>query len=141
LGESRPFFESSDMSDIEIYIREPVLKRVLGWIKSRLGPLEELSVDKSQRGVRMFRTTEHQPVIPIVVQTGVESGPYVGIWFDSASTPWKTDVECAREAYEAFGLPVQCDPGVDHDDQDDFFRIDEKGESIVRLKDGLIGTR
>ncbi len=129
------------MNDIEIYIREPVLKRVLGWIKSRLGPLEELEVDASQQGVRMFRTKEHQPQIPIVVQTGIESGPYVGIWFDSSKTPWATDVECAREAFEAFGLPVQCDPGADYEDQDDFFRIDETGESIVRLKEGMIGTR
>ena len=129
------------MSDIEIYIREPVLKRVLGWIKSRVGPLEELPVDKSQKGVRIFRTLEHQPMIPIVIQTGIEDGPYVGVWFDSDATPWQSDVDCAREAFEAFGLPVQCDPGPDHVDQDDFFRIDAKGESFIQLKDGLLGTR
>lgn len=129
------------MKDIEIYIREPVLKRVLGWIKSVLGPLEELPVDKSQRGVRMFRTTEHQPPIPIIIHAGIEDGPYVGIWFDSDKTPWESDVACAREAYAAFGLPVQCDPGPEYEDQDDFFRIDAQGERIVRLKDGLLGVK
>ncbi len=129
------------MKDIEIYIREPVLKRVLGWIKSVLGPLEELPVDKSQKGVRMFRATECQPVMPIMIQTGIEGGPYVGIWFDSGETPWGSDVDCARAAFEAFGLPVQCDPGPEYDNQDDFFRIDDKGESIVRLKDGLLGVK
>ncbi|GAB3105895.1 hypothetical protein G8770_08430 [Aestuariicella hydrocarbonica] len=129
------------MKDIEIYIREPVLKRVLGWIKGVLGPLEELPVDKSQKGVRMYRAQEQQPPIPIVVQTGIEGGPYVGIWFDSDKTPWESDVECAREAFAAFGLPVQCDPGPEYDNQDDFFRIDEAGEQIVRLKDGLLGVK
>lgn len=129
------------MKDIEIYIREPVLKRVLGWIKGVLGPLEELPVDKSQKGVRMYRAQEQQPPIPIVVQTGIEGGPYVGIWFDSDKTPWESDVECAREAFAAFGLPVQCDPGPEYDNQDDFFRIDDAGEQIVRLKDGLLGVK
>lgn len=129
------------MSDIEIYIREPVLKRVLGWIKSKLGPIEELPVDQSQQDVRMFRTTEHQPSVPIMIQSSIEGGPYVGIWFDSSATPWSTDVDCARDAFEAFGLPVQCDPGPSHEDQDDFFRIDSSGESIVHLKDGLLGAR
>lgn len=129
------------MSDIEIYIREPVLKRVLGWIKSNVGPLEELPVDKSQQDVRMYSASQHQPVIPVMIQSNVEGGPYVGIWFDSSDTPWATDVDCARAAFEAFGLPVQCDPGPSHEGQDDFFRIDSSGESIVHLKDGLLGAR
>jgi len=129
------------MADIEIYIREPVLKRVLGWIKSNLGPIEELAVDKSQKGVRMYKTLEFLPTISIVIQAGIEGGPYVGIWFDADKTPWNTDVDCARDAFAAFGLPVQCDPGVEHENQDDFFRIDAAGESIVRLKDGLLGSK
>jgi len=129
------------MADIEIYIREPVLKRVLGWIKSNLGPIEELTVDKSQKGVRMYKTLEYQPTIPIVIQAGIEGGPYVGVWFDADKTPWETDVDCARDAFSAFGLPVQCDPGAEYENQDDFFRIDAGGESIVRLKDGLLGSK
>ncbi len=133
------------MQDIEIYIREPVLKRVLGWIQSELGPLEEVEVKKGQKGVRMFRTTEctaqHPKPIPILIQTGVEGGPYVGVWFDSDCTPWQSDVDCARAAFAAFGLPVQCDPGPEYEDQDDFFRIDDSGEKIVHLKDGLLGSK
>lgn len=129
------------MSDIEIYIREPVIKRVLGWLKGVLGPLEELPVDRSQPDVRMFHTLEHEPMIPVVIQSAIEGGPYVGVWFDSDQTPWQSDVECAKQAFEAFGLPVQCDPGPDYDNQDDFFRIDSEGERIVRLKDGLLGVK
>lgn len=124
------------MEDIEIYIREPLQKKVLGWIRSRLGPLQETGTVKR----RTYRAIEHDPIIDIQIQTAVGGSPYTCIWFKSAHTPWQSDVECAREAYAALGLPVQCDPGPEHSHPDDFFRIDAQGERMVRLRGGQLGT-
>ena len=128
------------VTDIEIYIREPVIKKVLGWIKSHLGSLQELPASTGAKNVRRYRTLEFQPEISISIQSGIDGGPYTCIWFDSPHTPWSSDIDCARDAFSAFALPVQCDPGPDSPHQDDFFRIDESGERIVRLKDGLLGS-
>ena len=128
------------MQDIEIYIREPALKRVLGWLKAELGNIEECPPNKAQKNVLVYRAVDFEPAIPIMFQLQVEGGPFVGIWFDSDKTPWPSDLECARAAFKALGLPVMCDPGPEHHDQDDFLRIDDSGESLVRLKGGKLGS-
>jgi len=127
------------MQDIEIYIREPSIKRLLGWLKSELGRVDECPPNQGQKNVQVYRAVDTEPAIPIIIQLSVEGGPFVGVWFDSDKTPWQSDIECARAAFTAFGLPVMCDPGPEHDNQDDFYRIDAHGEQLVRLKGGKLG--
>ncbi len=131
------------MQDIEVYIREPVIKRVLGWLKSELGELQEVTDEKVKarpnNKVRKFRAVEQSPTIPILINQEAEGSAYTCIWFNAANTPWETDAECARAAYKAFSLPVYCDPGKEYSGQDEFLRIDEKGEQVVELKGGQLG--
>ncbi len=144
LGE-RYYRREFEVDDIEIYIREPVLKKLLGWLKSRLGPLQELGPGQPgagrSKGARVYTTLEWQPPIPIHIQAGIEGGPYTCLWFKSAHTPWRTDAECAREVFAALGVPVQCDPGQEYEHQDDFLRIDGSGERVVRLSGGRLGSQ
>ena len=125
------------MNDIEIYIREPVIKRVLGWLKSELGSLETI---RESGKFRSYMAVENDPSFEVCLNLNVENSPYTAIWIKSGKSPWSNDIECARSAYKAFSLPVQCDPGPQSDHPDDFFRIDSDGERIVRLRDGQLGT-
>jgi len=128
------------MQDIEVYIREPVIRRVLGWLSSELGELEEVTAANAKPGVRSFRAVEQSPSIPIMINQAVEGSAYTGIWFNADNTPWASDADCARAAYKAFSLPVQCDPGPEHNGQDEFLRIDDQGERLVVLKNGQLGN-
>jgi len=128
------------MQDIEIYIREPAIRRVLGWLASELGELEEVTLDSAKPGVRSFRAVAQSPTIPVMIHQAVEGSAYTGIWFNAGNTPWTSDADCARAAFAAFSLPVQCDPGPEHNGQDEFLRIDDKGERLVTLKGGQLGN-
>lgn len=128
------------MQDIEIYIREPVIRRVLGWLTSELGELEEVTAERAKPGVRSFRAVAQSPTIPIMIHQSVEGSAYTGIWLNADNTPWASDADCARAAFATFALPVQCDPGSEHSGQDEFLRIDDKGERLVTLKGGQLGN-
>jgi len=128
------------MQDIEIYIREPAMRRVLGWLTSELGELEEVTADTAKSGVRSFRAVAQSPTIPIMIHQAVEGSAYTGIWFNAGNTPWTSDADCARAAFEAFALPVQCDPGPENSGQDEFLRIDDQGERLVTLRGGQLGN-
>lgn len=123
------------MKDIEIYLREPVIKRVVGWLKSELGELEEVS---SSASYRRFLAVDYTPAIPISININVEKTVFTAVWIDSSESPWGSDIECAKSAYAAFSIPVLCDPGSLSDHMDDFYRIDDEGERVVRLKDGSL---
>lgn len=128
------------MQDIEIYIREPMIRRLIGWLTSELGELEEVTGAKAKAGVRSFRAVEQSPSIPIMINQAVDGSAYTGVWFNADNTPWASDAECARAAFAVFSLPVQCDPGAEHEGQDEFLRIDDKGERLVTLKNGQLGN-
>lgn len=91
-------------TNIEIFLRDTTLPRLLAWAEARVGPLEWAQ----EAGAS---TVYPAACGPVVVTPSMEDGPFIGIWFNSASTPWDTDVDCARDAARELGCTVRCDPG------------------------------
>jgi hypothetical protein len=114
--------------DVEIYVRDCPPDRLFAWLEGvvgLLGPAEEAGsalVYPSRVGA-------------VVVCPGIEGGPFVGIWFNTPDSPWRTDVECARQAARELECTVRCDPGKQfapvHPASDVFLEIGGGEERLV----------
>ena len=118
------------MANVEIYIEAPTLEDVESWLVGKFGKLNVMGEDEE---VKVFHGQLNGDVFPIILQKVVEDGPFVGVWFNSVYAPWEDDIACAREAFSHFQKTVQCDPGDQVKGQDQFFQIDQNGESIISL--------
>jgi len=118
----------SIMADVEIYIENVEEDGILEWLKSKFHLLGRVSIDSES-----FRIdVENQEFrIPVIIHSSVEGENLTSIRFNSEDTPWGSDSECAREAFEFFQLPVLCDPGPENPLPNLFLRITVSGESLV----------
>ena len=119
------------MANVEIYIESVSLEKVEHWIVAKFGELKVMGEDEE---VKVFHGILDEDVFPIIVQKCVEGKPIIGVWFNSVFAPWESDADCAREAYEYFQSPIECDPGDKIKGDHLFLRIDHNGESIISLK-------
>jgi hypothetical protein len=112
--------------DIEIYLKRVESGDILKWLEQVFGNLE---VTRTEPSIRckingMFCTITEQ----------VAKGGFSSIWFESNQTPWHTDKDCARVAYEHFKTDTRCSTGGwegDEEDNGGWFRISDKGEQVV----------
>lgn len=95
----------STSADIEIFVRDCNEHRLVEWMRSRLGILTGPLSDGATH-------TYDSPCGPIIVTPAIESGPFTGVWFNTTSSPWKTELDCARDAARALDCTVRCDPGT-----------------------------
>ncbi len=110
--------------DIEIYIKRVSVDDVLAWLRGVFTEVEVLRTEPNTRCKigAMFCTISDQ----------VAKGGYVSVWFESNETPWKTDRDCGRDAYQHFKVEVRCSTGGwEGEDDGGWFRFTEKGEQVV----------
>jgi len=91
-------------NEIEIYVRDCALEDMLQWAGAKLGGLSKFS---SAGDITIYES----PCGLLFVTPGIENGPFVSLWFATASSPWNTDVDCARDAARELECTVRCDPG------------------------------
>lgn len=113
--------------EVEVYLGDFDLERVLAWVRAVTGPL----TGPDEAGAALVY---HTAAGVVVLTPGVED-VFLGVRFEAASLPWRTDVECARAAAAALGGRVRCDPGLDlpgvHPLSDVFLEIADGQESLV----------
>lgn len=112
--------------EIEIYIRGCPDRRLLAWIESRIGHLDQ---PESAGDARVYASR----IGPVIV-TAI-GGAFTGVWFNTANSPWATDIDCAREAARYLMCVVRCDPGRHFNDvperSDTFLEIEGDVERLV----------
>jgi hypothetical protein len=96
-----------NQSTIEIYVRDCPSERLLGWVTSVLS--QTLLVCREER-LTVYRSQVHGNDIPVVTTDGVADGTFTSIFFNSPHTPWRNDVDCARQAARELQCEVRCDP-------------------------------
>jgi hypothetical protein len=122
-------------TEIEIFIRDCPKARLLVWIENLIGTLgTPNSVGES--------TTYPSPVGTVVVTPNVDGGPFQSVKFNTADTPWSTDVDCARQAAKVLGCVVRCVPGQHYPKVNSttgtFLEIEGQAEKLMHWERGSV---
>ena len=110
--------------DIEIYLKRVTADEVIQWLEQVFGSAVVERTDPNTRCQLgdVFCTITEQ----------VAKGGYTSVWFESNQTPWTTDHECAKQAFEYFKVETRCSTGGwEGEDDGGWLRITEKGEQLV----------
>lgn len=96
--------------DIEIYLKATSHKTVLAWLTDRFGdvaPSPWASLPKRGFGT----SVEYKGEVIKVMIIEKCAGNFTSVWFDSAHSPWSSDLACAREAVEHLQVEARVGAG------------------------------
>ncbi|MFT6430404.1 MAG: hypothetical protein ACJAXR_001631 [Halopseudomonas sp.] len=115
--------------DIEIYLREEHLDALTAWLNQQIGPLElKPWHELVRRGT--LTCDKHQIALMIIRKA---AGKWASVWFDSAHTPWETDLDCARAIFQGLQEEARCSVGGWSEEEDDpemdrWIKVNASGE-------------
>ena len=116
--------------DVEIYVKRVELPDILDWIRGHFSIEEQKTVGSTLK----LKLTRDGAVMSCTVAENVAKGGYTSIWFESSGTPWRTDEECAQEAFDRFQIEIRCSVnGWTHENGDEggWYRFTENGKTVV----------
>ena len=116
--------------DVEIYVKRVELPDILGWISGHFSIEEQKNVGSTLK----LKLTRDGAVMSCTVAENVAKGGYTSIWFESNCTPWRTDEECAQEAYDRFQIEIRCSVNgwtPENGDEGGWYRFTESGKTVV----------
>jgi len=93
--------------DIEIYLKQVALDSILEWLTHHFEITLQQQIASTSKLNLVFNG---QPVTCTIVEKAAKGG-YTSIWFKTNQTPWATDEECAREAFQHFKSEIRCSVG------------------------------
>lgn len=116
--------------DIEIYIKNSSVEKIVHWLNNRFENVELLSIKgllhhyEAHWQTHRFTFTIHQRAL---------GKAWISIWFQSDQTPWQIDLECAREASKELNAQIRCiDSGwQEGDDPDEWWKIENGLEEKI----------
>jgi hypothetical protein len=117
---------------VEIYVRCPN-ERLLGWVASLFGEVTPAFQADDVRS-KVYRSRAQGNEIELVLTLRIEDGPFTCVpFFPIPRTPWRNDVECARQAARELACEVRCDPVAIHPraGPGEFLRIHDGREDYV----------
>ena len=80
--------------DIEIYLKRVTTEEIISWLEQMFS---SASVERTEPN-----TAAKLGTMFCTVTEDVAKGGYTSVWFESNETPWVTDLECARQAFDHF---------------------------------------
>ena len=99
-------------TDIEVYVRERELIRLLAWVEREVGPVIPLEAVEGS-GPRFYdvRWPGARTPLRLTVTPGAPDEHFTSLFFVAPRMPWPTDADCGRRVSRALGVEVVCDPG------------------------------
>ena len=122
--------EAAIQPDIEIYAKRVGLSDIVEWLETYFIIDEQRTVGST---LKLKLTKEGSSMICTIAEN-VAKGGYTSIWFDSSSTPWQTDEECAQEAYNHLQVEIRCSVNgwtSESEDSGGWYRFTDSGKTVV----------
>ncbi|MBR7887358.1 hypothetical protein J9B83_00280 [Marinomonas sp. A79] len=116
-------------TDIEIYVLSCPTENIVAWLAKAF-----TLVDTSQPSSLCTKLTVllNNANIEVTILEQAAGKRFTSIWFDSDKTPWKDDMACAKQAFDALQCEVRCNfQGWEEEgdqDPDQWWRINSHGE-------------
>jgi hypothetical protein len=121
---------ASIQPDVEIYAKLVDINNIIEWIKLYFSIDERKTVGSTLK----LKLTRDGSEMSCTIAENVAKGRYTSIWFDSSSTPWDTDEECAQAACNYFQVEIRCSVSgwtSESEDSGGWYRFTDSGKTIV----------
>jgi hypothetical protein len=121
---------ASIQTDVEIYAKRVSINRIIEWVRIYFFIEEQKTVGSTLK----LKLTRDGGAITCTIAENIVKGGYTSIWFDSSSTPWQTDEECAQAAYNHFQVEIRCSVNgwaLESEDSGGWYRITDGGKTVV----------
>ncbi|WP_148863370.1 hypothetical protein [Marinobacter fonticola] len=121
------------MHDLEIYVRELSDEPIRQWLSESLDGLELQA--HGTKGVVKGRGFYRDAPVRVFLYPGAFNKHFTSVVLEGDELPWRSDLECARNAWRHLDTEVRCSPGDwkegDPVDEEKWWRIDSRGEQKV----------
>ena len=121
---------ASIQTDVEIYVKRVRVDHIIDWVRLYFSIDEQKTVGSTLK----LKLTRGGSAITCTIAENIAKGGYTSIWFDSSSTPWQTDEECAQEAYNHFQVEIRCSVNgwtSESEDSGGWYRFTNSGKTVV----------
>jgi hypothetical protein len=121
---------ASIQTDVEIYAKRVSINHIIEWVRLYFSIDEQKTVGSTLK----LKLTRDGSITTCTIAENIAKGGYTSIWFDSSSTPWQTDEECAQEAYNHFQVETRCSVGgwtLESEDSGGWYRFTDSGKTVV----------
>jgi len=117
--------------DIEIYIKNPEPESLLEWLSVHF----DIVATQQKSKATHYQLVHDGSELKAILMPEAVKGKFASLWFTSNNTPWGSDMECARDAFQQLDKEVRCSLGSWEpcDSEDELWlRINEAGEKKIR---------
>ena len=121
---------ASIQPDVEIYAKRVEIDNIIEWVKLYFSIDDRQTVGSTLK----LKLTRDGRAMTCTIAENIAKGGYTSIWFDSSSTPWQTDEECAQEAYNHFQVEIRCSVNgwtLQSEDSGGWYRFTDSGKAVV----------
>ena len=121
---------ASIQTDVEIYAKRVSINHIIEWVRLYFSIDEQKTVGSTLK----LKLTRDGSAITCTITENIAKGGYTSIWFDSSSTPWDTDEECAQAAYNYFQVEIRCSVNgwtLESEDSGGWYRFTDSGKTVV----------
>lgn len=116
-------------TDIEIYLLSCSTENIMAWLEEEFVLIKKNEISKLCSKVIV---NSNGSDIEVTILKQAAGKRFTSVWFDSDQTPWKNDIDCAKQAFKSLNCEVRCNLQTweegGEQDPDQWWQINAHGE-------------